>query len=475
MKVFLDDKELESLYLTGQSRKLKLPEQVVNKFFATIQKIDAAVDIHDLLSDKGWRFEKLKGFEQRYSMRLSQKYRLEMNITWVNESCTIGVFFCSLFQITMLNSMMSTAQSRPAKKFGSGYFIREQIELRDWNQEDFAEVTGFSQKHISEVLNNKKSVSIDMARILAEVFDTSAQYWLNLDNAYQLWLHDTPTKKEEIAETKAQIYARMPVRDMIKKGWLLPPLDVTDLRNQTLKFWDKTELDFRDIDENLLPFLTQKSDGYNKFNASYAITWYRKAQMEAVQIQVGNYQRQKLEELYERIAVYTISENGIPDFLDELGRVGVKFLLLPHLEKTNLDGAAFFSNGNPTVVYTGRYKRIDHFWFTLAHELAHILLHLNEKIPFILDNLHDGENSAIEEEETNAMASKMLKHPEILETLKDELHYLNTNRVEECAATYGIHPSIVIGKLAHEGKMHFRNIHLYNGNVLELIPEQYRK
>lgn len=226
----------------------------------------------------------------------------------------------------MRNAMINTEQSRPAKKFGPGYFIREQLEQREWNQEDFAEITGFSQKHISEVLNNKKSVSIEMARILAEVFDTSAQYWLNLDNAYQLWLHDTPTKKEETADTKAQIYARMPVRDMIKKGWLLPPLDVTDLRNQTLKFWDKTELDFRDIDENLLPFLTQKSNVYNQFNASYAITWYRKAQIEALQIQVGEYQRQKLEELFERIAVYTISENGIPDFLDELDHVGVKFL-----------------------------------------------------------------------------------------------------------------------------------------------------
>lgn len=93
MKVFLDDKELESLYLSGKSRKLKLPEQVIDKFFATIQKIEAAADIHDLLSDKGLRFEKLKGSEHRHSMRLNQKYRLEMNINWINESCTIGDFY----------------------------------------------------------------------------------------------------------------------------------------------------------------------------------------------------------------------------------------------------------------------------------------------------------------------------------------------------------------------------------------------
>lgn len=93
MTVFIDDKELEKLYTTGKSSKLRLPEQVVDKFFATIQKIEAATDIHDLLADKGLRFEKLKGADNRYSMRLSQKYRLEMSINWTNESQTTGDFY----------------------------------------------------------------------------------------------------------------------------------------------------------------------------------------------------------------------------------------------------------------------------------------------------------------------------------------------------------------------------------------------
>ena len=67
----------------------------------------------------------------------------------------------------------------------------------------------------------------------------------------------------------------------------------------------------------------------------------------------------------------------------------------------------------------------------------------------------------------------MLKHPQIYSTLKDDIHYLTTARVEECAATYQVHPSIVIGKLAHEGKTHFRNMHLYNENVLAQIPGRY--
>lgn len=92
MEVYFNSKDLEELYRTGRSRKLKLPGQVVDKFFATVQKIDAAETIHDLLADKGLRFEKLKGDSNRYSMRLNQKYRLEMTVEWKNESQTVGGF-----------------------------------------------------------------------------------------------------------------------------------------------------------------------------------------------------------------------------------------------------------------------------------------------------------------------------------------------------------------------------------------------
>ncbi|MFN8865278.1 MAG: hypothetical protein ACK500_11045 [Flavobacteriales bacterium] len=91
MEVFLDDKELEKLYTTGQSKKLKLDKQVVEKFFAAIQKIEAAVSVHDLWADKGLGFESLAN-SKRYSVRLNRKYRLEMTIEWLDKDSTIGRF-----------------------------------------------------------------------------------------------------------------------------------------------------------------------------------------------------------------------------------------------------------------------------------------------------------------------------------------------------------------------------------------------
>jgi len=93
LDVIINDKELEKLYTSGNSKKLKLPEQVIEKFFSTIQKIEASIAIYDLWADKGLRFEKLRGFENRYSMRLSSKYRLEMEVEWKDDKQTIGRFY----------------------------------------------------------------------------------------------------------------------------------------------------------------------------------------------------------------------------------------------------------------------------------------------------------------------------------------------------------------------------------------------
>jgi plasmid maintenance system killer protein len=95
LNVYIDDKELENLYVTGKSKKLKLRPDIIEKYFATIQKIDAARDIYDLWKDPSLNFEKYK---KHYSMRLTGKYRIEMTIKWMNEKNTIGEFH--LFAIT---------------------------------------------------------------------------------------------------------------------------------------------------------------------------------------------------------------------------------------------------------------------------------------------------------------------------------------------------------------------------------------
>lgn len=92
MEFTFDNKELEKLYTTGKSKKYRLPNDIIDKFFARTQQIEAANTIYDLWNDKGLNFEKMKGSENTYSMRLKIKYRLEMDIEWKNDEKTIGNF-----------------------------------------------------------------------------------------------------------------------------------------------------------------------------------------------------------------------------------------------------------------------------------------------------------------------------------------------------------------------------------------------
>src|SRR5262249_17720857 len=60
-----------------------------------------------------------------------------------------------------------------------------------------------------------------------------------------------------------------------------------------------------------------------------------------------------------------------------LARHGIALVIEPHLPKTRLDGAAMKSaSGRPIVGLTLRHDRLDSFWFTLMHELAHLALHV---------------------------------------------------------------------------------------------------
>lgn len=368
--------------------------------------------------------------------------------------------------------MVHIKELKAVKKFGPGYFIREQMELRDWIQEDLAEVLGITVKHLNKILQDKQPLTLDMARILGEAFDTSAEYWVNLDTNYRLWLDQGRSKKEKEADTKAKIYERMPIKDMEKKGWIKPYQSIEDLESQVKNFWGEEELTFHKLEKEV-PLLMRKSEAFNQYNAAYQFTWYQMAQNVAAQKKIKPYNKSKLQKLYDEIHTYTTLDNGINQFIEALNKVGVAFFVLPHLQKTYLDGAAFLYKNNPVVVYTGRYKRIDNFWFTVAHEIAHVLKHLNSKKTYVLDNLKEKERDNMENE-ANKLAAEKLKHDEIVKYLDPYLNYLTVGKVEECAEEFDIHPAIIVGKLAYDKKISYSNQTLYNQNVLEIIDTKHQ-
>ncbi len=75
MNFRFEDRKLQSLYETEEGAK-RYPPEVVEAFFRRMASIKAAKDERDLRALKGARLEKLKGEQDRHSMRLNKKWRL---------------------------------------------------------------------------------------------------------------------------------------------------------------------------------------------------------------------------------------------------------------------------------------------------------------------------------------------------------------------------------------------------------------
>lgn len=276
---------------------------------------------------------------------------------------------------------------KPRLNIGPGEFIKEELESRNWRQEDLAEILGISLKSVNKLIKNKQSISIETARLLSKAFGQSPQYWMNLDTNYRLRLQAESPKEKEV-EIRSEIYKHMPVKEMVKKGWIKPSKTIDDLIDKVKLFWEIPNLDFSFMEKKqTLNF--RKSEAFDRYNNYYALTWFRMAQKCAKTYPLHHYDKEELEKLAKNLFCYTTEDNGIETFLRELNKVGVKFFVLRHLQKTYIDGASFFDDSNPVIVYTARYNRTDNFWFTIAHEIAHVLLHLKKANDFFIDSMDD--------------------------------------------------------------------------------------
>ena len=63
-----------------------------------------------------------------------------------------------------------------------------------------AQMTGLSQTQIGRIIKGKRGITVDTALRFAQVFSTSPEFWLNIQNRYEI-----DSMKAETKETIKQI------------------------------------------------------------------------------------------------------------------------------------------------------------------------------------------------------------------------------------------------------------------------------
>ena len=113
------------------------------------------------------------------------------------------------------------------------------------------------------------------------------------------------------------------------------------------------------------------------------------------------------DEWFNNLVKLSCEEDGPKKAIDYLKDVGIRLVIVPHLSKTHLDGAAILLPDGPIVGITLRYDKISNFWFVLIHELIHIKKHLCKgDVESIFDDLEKVATDI--EKETDEAASEIL-------------------------------------------------------------------
>lgn len=277
-----------------------------------------------------------------------------------------------------------------------------------------------SRSRVSEVLSGKRPLSLDMIRALHRHLGIPAEVLIAAESA---------DGSEAVREP-----SKAALQKLLDAGFLRSRESFSDFLDRAMgpknaaSFWRRS-----------------KTDRTNAKTDHAALAgWLAAVRLLAEQITVERRKRPAAEKLARKIAKLSVEPGGPKLAMTELARFGIVLVTLEHLPGTYLDGAALCrSDGTPVIALTLRHDRIDNFWFTLLHELCHVLKHISSDNNLILDDLElKGEDDI--EAEADHFAQDALIPAAIwsAEVSPD----LDSSDVERIADMAGVHPAIVAGR-----------------------------
>lgn len=343
---------------------------------------------------------------------------------------------------------METIRRIPAEVFPPGEFIREELEDRDWTQADLAAILNKPLPAVNEIITGKKAITPETAQSLGDAFGVGPEFWLNLENAYRLSL-SAPSDAD--VSKRAKLYSVAPIKDLVRRGWIPESNDVQKLENDLLAFYRVGSLN--DVEGCQRRIAARKSSSYDSTSPS-ELAWYCRAFQMAESLQAHGYSEQAmrndgLDELHR----LTASEREIRKVPRVLADFGIRFVIAERLPKMRVDGVAFWlDEDSPAIALTLRADRIDGFWFTLAHELAHILHRDNTALDTDLvgkDREPTDGKPEIEQKADRFASDFLIPQSEIDKFILRIRPLYSKVGINQFANRIGVHPGVVVGQLQH--------------------------
>lgn len=337
--------------------------------------------------------------------------------------------------------------------------IKFRMEQTDLKPTDLVPYIG-SRSRVSEILSGKRQLTIDMIRALSEGLGIPAKVLI---------------QKHESTEVLGY------------EGWdnrLVGEMEKRDyFDSASLKTHSKTELlkNFFSVigsPANVVG-LTRKSSYRSSplTNRKALVAWAIRVLQKARKIKVTKkYKHGSIDPDFMRELVkLSVKNDGPLKVREHLKKHGIMLIIEPHFSKTYLDGASILINkDNPVIGLTLRHDRLDNFWFTLMHELAHIARHYDSDINLFFDEIEG--IKAIDLNDKEREADEMTEEA-LLPKAKWEVSPArlipSSMAAKSLANELGVHIAIIAGQIRHKGNKYVYLSKIVNkAKVRKYFPDE---
>jgi len=192
--------------------------------------------------------------------------------------------------------------------------------------------------------------------------------------------------------------------------------------------------------------------------------WLRQGEIESVHDVVEEWSAEKLAAQIpnlRRLTWFKSPSLFIPKIKSALKASGVKFAIVRAPNGCRASGAVrLLDDGTPIIQLSFRYLSDDQFWFSLFHEIGHLLRHY-QQMPFIEES--DMVEDTFEKEANEFSSDVIVPLP-----FKEELLSLGGSKLPiiAFAKKVGVAPGLIVGQLQHIGLLKF--------NQMQHLKRRYR-
>ncbi len=324
-----------------------------------------------------------------------------------------------------------------------GATIREQLKGRGMSQKEFAARMDLSEKHISKLINGEVQLTPEVAVRLETVLGVPAKFWNNLEAIYREKL--LKIEAENFMDEDEALAQQFPYSEMAKYGWIQGTRDPKEKVVYLRQYFGVVRLALLG-NEQITKIACRRLAITEKADLAL-MAWAQEARILAREIQTAPIDIKGLIAVIPQIRKMTVMEpeEFCPKVKKILADCGIALVFLPHLKGSFLQGASFLDGNKIVVGLTARGKDADKFWFSLFHELAHIVLGHIGKINGTTDQ---------DEKDADNWSENTLINSTDFAVFKNGRDY-SEKSVLVFAREQEIAPGIVVGRMQREGMIKY--------------------